>query len=299
MVISMQALVSSSQYCSLSNTQERYDATDALPLLIIDTPTCFAVISFQGAQLLEFQPKGDQPWLWLSPLANFRHGQAIRGGIPVCLPWFGVHQEDPNKPKHGFVRDRIWQLSHIDESPDKLDIVLDFSYDGSEPALFATAFSCQLRFCLDDALSIELQLNNDSSEAQLFSWALHSYLAVNAIADTRISGLNKQHYLDNTQQLKTFMQAGHIVFSGEVDRVYQACESAQTLETHHHLTISGKHCPSCIVWNPGEDLALQMQDVQQHFKDYVCVERGCSFEDSITLRPNQRFNSTMHIKKTA
>lgn len=284
----------------LSDTQayygESHDSKHSLPLLLIDNDFCDAVISLQGAQVLSFQPKGAQPWLWLSPYTTFEPAQSIRGGIPVCLPWFGVNQQDPKKPKHGFVRNSLWELQQIGENNGITQITLGFDYIGDKPDLFITAFSAQLMICLSNKLELTLTIHNRSSYVANFSWALHSYFTVNDLTQTIVSGLEQQTYLDNTQNLSIQMQSGNVKFVGEVDNVYPATHQPQRIITHHKLTVTGNNCPSCIIWNPGEDAAKNIPDIKECYKDFICVERGCAFSDTIPINANESFSGTMLIE---
>ena len=71
-----------------------------------------AVVSIQGGQVLSYVPTpGAQDVLWLSPVARIVPGKSIRGGIPVCWPWFGPHAADGALPAHGFVRTAMWSIS--------------------------------------------------------------------------------------------------------------------------------------------------------------------------------------------
>jgi glucose-6-phosphate 1-epimerase len=294
----LNAKLADSQFIRLSDTQTCFNGRDALPVLVIDAPFCQATIALQGAQLLTFQPTGDQPWLWLSPLAQFEQGKSIRGGIPVCLPWFGVNRTNPEKPKHGFVRNHEWQLSAFHESDHSLQLEFHFSYDGENPGLFSTAFSARLILTLSNNLEVSLQFTNTADTSAEFSWALHSYLAVDDCRLTRVSGLEGLPYMDNTQHLKVLVQDGAVEFLQEVDRVYNnASAQAQIIHAQQSLSIRGDNCPTCIVWNAGKKVAATLADIREHYKGYICVERGCAFNDSLNLTPGESFNSRMMINK--
>ena len=286
-------------FAYFSNTTILYNAEHSQEVLVINSPCCFAVIALQGAQLLEFRPHGQNNWLWLSPLSNFEPGKAIRGGIPICLPWFGVHQQNPQLPKHGIARTQQWQLTTINECPNKTEIVFELHYDGHLQQLAPEPFDCQLIFDISDELNIGFNLKNCSDKSQHISWAMHNYFAVDNSAKTRIYGLQNHAFLDNTENLQSFQQSGPIVFTAEVDRVYQNTIEPQRLIAHHTLDINGHHCPSCIVWNPGALSAMGMDDIQGHYNEFVCVERGCAFEDALILSAGETFRSTMQVKKIA
>lgn len=272
---------------------------EALPILVVDSRHCYAEIALQGAQLLRFNPKGQQPWLWLSPYSDYCHGKPIRGGIPLCLPWFGVHQEQPTYPKHGFARTQTWQLDNCRETSTGVELEFSFDHKGdAAEGLFDQAFSAHLSMHLGPEILLGLSLTNHSPTTAKFSWAMHSYICVDELAKVQISGLDNQQYLDNTDALSRHKQQGKVRFSGEVDRAYVSTTGKQTIHCTKDITITGQHCPSCIVWNPGKNLASNLTDVLDSYDQYVCVERGCAFDDSISLAPQQSFNSQMTISKT-
>ncbi|HHB94999.1 MAG TPA: D-hexose-6-phosphate mutarotase, partial [Campylobacterales bacterium] len=77
-----------------------------------------AKIALQGAHLFHYQAKGKKPLLWLSELAHFEEGKAIRGGVPICFPWFGPNQYNADLPQHGFARNQLWKLMSAQELAD-------------------------------------------------------------------------------------------------------------------------------------------------------------------------------------
>jgi glucose-6-phosphate 1-epimerase len=303
----LNACLSSCPQVSLISSQDYYPEhtqLDSLDLLLVDTPLCHAVICVQGAQVLEFALKQENPdepvpLLWLSPLAVFEKGKALRGGIPVCLPWFGVNQQDPNKPKHGFARNRLWRLSRCEAMPDG-SIELDFSfvYQPDSPAdreLFAHGFSAQLSLSLGAELGLGLSVSNASEQAMPLSWALHSYHPVDDLDKVYLSGLKGREYLDNTADLSVKKQLDEIRFCGEVDRVYQNSEGELLVHSHPAIRVNAQQAPTAIVWNPGKSLAAKMADVGRYYADYICVERGAAFADSLTLKPNETVSAQVII----
>lgn len=285
---------------SISNSCVLYGSSEALTLLTVESPLCSAVIALQGAQLLEFKPKGSQPWLWLSPKAIFQDGHPIRGGIPVCAPWFGVNQQDPTKPKHGFVRDRDWQLSHITESPTgvvKLTFQLNSEVD--DLTLLPHEFSLKLTLTLSESIDISFSVHNLSSSVMPFSWALHSYFCVDSLKAVRVSGLENNTYLDATNAFLSIKQKGAVCFMSEVDRVYESVGAEQEIKGSPGLLIKGDNCPTAIVWNPGAELAEKMADITAaHYDEYICVERGAAFGNTWTLAPNQSVTAQLAILKS-
>ena len=135
-----------------------------LPILRVTTPAFTACIALQGAHLLSFTATMGSPLLWLSPNCDFTPGVALRGGIPVCLPWFGPHQLDPKKPKHGFARNRDWQLTDAHCEPDG-QAQLVFSFVSPANELFDFNFSAQLTMTLGSSIKLDLTITNTDTRA--------------------------------------------------------------------------------------------------------------------------------------
>lgn len=253
-----------------------------IPLLVVDSPRCYAVIALQGAQLLEFKTKPDfTPLLWLSPKAVFDSGKAIRGGIPVCAPWFGPHPSEKTYPKHGFVRIECWTLTQSEQSADGL-VRLTFTYTPSDTGqkLYPYDFTLRLIMTLSEDIQLTLEVTNHSARAMPFSWALHSYHPVGDLTSVQVEGLENIEFLDATDNYARKQEAHPIRFSGELDRVYEHVPATQVIRGTPGITLNGTNCPTCIVWNPGKALAATMPDVQGGFSEYICVERGAAHGDS-------------------
>ena len=301
--------INNSHYISHTDSKTLYESLEKCPLIEINTPLCHAVIATQGAQLLEFTPKcegekSEAPWLWLSPKAVFSEGKAIRGGIPICAPWFGVNPLDPLKPKHGFVRTQPWALINIIElKSGSVEFSFQFTSSKSDLPLYPHRFQLDLKITLSDQIKMSLTALNLSDSNMPFSWALHSYFCIDKLQDVHVSGLDKHQYLDaaNRDESGNFSvkhQQGDIYFKGEVDSVYEDVGIQQTIIGPPTINIKGENCPTAIVWNPGAELAEQMSDVGiEHYEDYICVERGAAFNDSWSLAPGSSKTATLLLSK--
>jgi glucose-6-phosphate 1-epimerase len=87
---------------------------NGLEVLELTTPASTCTIALHGAQVLGFAPRDDREWLWVSDKALFQVGKALRGGIPICFPWFGPHASGGDFPAHGFARTWLWRLSGVE-----------------------------------------------------------------------------------------------------------------------------------------------------------------------------------------
>lgn len=277
----------------------------ALAMVTVRNDRCRATVAIQGAQLLTFHTTAGDSLLWLSPKAIFQPGKAIRGGIPLCLPWFGPHPSDASKPQHGFARNRDWALldaEAVDSGTTRL--IWELSYPSSSPleSLFDGQFSAQLIMTLTDRISLELTVHNTGKVAFPLSWAWHSYHPVADLAVAEVSGLDQCDYWDNakTAQVKPSQkqhQTGNVRFSGEVDRVYVNVPPTQQLHCGPDtLTATAENCPAAILWNPGATLAANMADVGQHYEEFVCLERGNAAEHTQRLSPGDVHRARLDIR---
>lgn len=257
-----------------------------LPLIRIDTDLCQAVVAPQGAQLLSFTKADGTPLLWLSPQCQFEPGKALRGGVPVCLPWFGPHPDD-NKPQHGFARTSDWALTQVAQADNgRCELWFELEHSGDER--FEQPFTAALRMVLGQTIELELGLTNHDSHAADFTWALHSYLPVQTLDDARVPVLAGRDYLDNLQNHARLRQSGPLTFTGEVDRVFPDVESEVTLEPTPHLRLSHENCPSLVTWNPGAEKAAAMDDMGEgNEQGFVCLERGAVLDEGWTLAPGE------------
>lgn len=277
-----------------------HSAQPGLPLLRVSNPHCDALIALQGAQLLSFTPKGSDDLLWLSPNAVFAPGQAIRGGIPVCLPWFGVNREDPSKQKHGFVRNRDWQLLGANSDHEgRTHLTLGYDYAGDEPELFPHPFRATLTAVLGATLTLTLSVQNRDSCPMPLSWAWHSYFPVDNLDTVCVSGLDGIDYLDNTQGLSRQHQHGPVQFKGEVDRVYESVPALQQIQGQPAISLHGSGCDTAIVWNPGAANSAQMGDLgTEIYRRFICVERGMAFANAQCVAPGDEIGATLEISAT-
>ncbi|HTF98256.1 MAG TPA: D-hexose-6-phosphate mutarotase [Cellvibrio sp.] len=295
----LQQLVAKSPFLRLTTSKDLYpDAPGTgLPLLIVETSLCSAVISLQGAHLLEFKTTNGDPLLWLSPKCDFTPGTALRGGVPICLPWFGVNQTDPTKPKHGFARNQFWTLSeaHLQNNG---NVELAFLFQSDANNLFAYDFSAEVRMTLGASAKIELTVNNTDTEDFDCSWALHNYHRISSLADVKVLGLSGRNYLDNLENYAEKHQSGDVNFPGPVDRVYPDIQNPLTISSIPSIEITHHNCPSVVAWNPGAEAAGKIADIGAGNEEfYICVERGAVLEEKWNLPAGTSKSGWMEFKQ--
>jgi glucose-6-phosphate 1-epimerase len=258
-----------------------------LPVLHIQTPRCSAALSLYGGQLLSFVPAGGRDVLWVSPLATGAPG-AIRGGVPVCWPYFGKEHQPSDVPQHGFARNTPWQLEEPREDGDgNLHLALTLPVHDSTP------LRLRQTLVLGTALQQALTTHNPSDAKISITQALHSYFAVGDVRQVRLEGLDGLDY-DDKYSGKTFTQAGDWTLAdprdpGRSDRIYHAAGGHYVLhdpalQRRLRITTTGSH--AVVVWNPGEAGAQAMADVPDaRWHDFVCVEAANAARDLATLAP--------------
>ena len=295
----LQQLIAKAPFLRLTNSKELYPESQGsgLPLLVVETAVCSAVISLQGAHLLEFKTTHGDPLLWISPNCDFTPGTALRGGVPLCLPWFGVNQQDPTKPKHGFARNQFWELGEAHLQGDG-SVELEFLYQSDANNLFAYDFSAEIRMTLGESARIELTINNTDTEDFACSWAMHNYHRVSSLAAVRVSGLAGRDYLDNLEGYAQKHQSGEVDFPGPVDRVYPGIENPVVIEGSPCIEITHHNCPSVVTWNPGVEAAGKIADIgagNEQF--YICVERGAVLSEQWQLAAGTSKSAWMEFKQ--
>ncbi|MBR9911213.1 MAG: D-hexose-6-phosphate mutarotase [Gammaproteobacteria bacterium] len=283
----------------------QHNSVDSLPLLVVESPLCRSVIAPQGAQLLTHTSYGrttsnNDQLLWLSPTALFVRGKPLRGGVPLCLPWFGPHNE-PGKPQHGFARNEDWQLLGAQADSDG-NVVLSWGFGqyASQPhPEFPWRFSARLTMTLGTRIELGLEIQNCDTSPMPLSWALHSYHPVSDLAAVRVRGLAGCDYLDNTRQLERRRQQGDVQFNGELDRIYLSVPDEQVIATEPALSIRGSNCPSAIVWNPGHAKAAALADVgAEHGREFICLERGNAGTNALSLDAGASHRASVSIGVT-
>lgn len=277
-----------SQHASVS-IKER--ATD-YPTLLIDNAAGSAEIALHGAHVMRFKPTDALDALWLSKTAVYKKGKAIRGGIPICWPWFGDHPTNSSLPAHGFVRNRFWHLDAIEEPSDS-ETRLTFStqQDTASLALWPFHFNLELSVTVSSELTVELKMRNTDTRTMRCGGALHSYFSVGDIDKTYIESVKGLSYLDKPSGFTLNQQEATLVFQGEVDRVFtnivDGCEITDSCQQRTiHVDKSGSE--TTVIWNPWADIAASMSDMPDDgYKHFVCVEPANAFEDVVDLEPGQ------------
>jgi D-hexose-6-phosphate mutarotase len=225
--------------------------------------------------------------LWLSRRSRFADGRPIRGGIPVCWPWFAAHPGDPTKPAHGFARLLTWEVASTRVEGDTTELVLELRDSDFARRLWPHRFRLHLTVGLSDVLSVSLQVVNADDGPITFGGALHSYFCVSDAARIEIRGLEGCLYVDKVDGLKRKQQEGPVRIAGETDRIYLDTVSECVLQDSGlrravHIAKTGSR--STVVWNPGAEKARRLEDFGDNgYPGMVCVETANAGPDTVTL----------------
>jgi glucose-6-phosphate 1-epimerase len=260
-----------------------------LPLAEIRNHDGEAVVALQGAHVVTYQPRGQAPVLFLSRGAVYRAGKAIRGGIPVCWPWFAQHPADPSKPMHGFARTAMWQVSATGVIEDATELRLALVDSDDTLALWPHAFALELAVTVGARLQVELIARNTGAEPFTCGGALHSYFHTGDVRDIAIHGLDGCTYIDKVDGGGQKTQRGPITIDAETDRIYldtiaDCVIDDPNLGRRIRVAKSGSH--TTVVWNPWVERAAQIADFSpEEYLSMICVETTNAAEDTIVVPP--------------
>lgn len=266
---------------------------DGLVAAHITNTHASATLCLQGGHLLSWQPTScPEPVIWMSPAAKFAPHQAIRGGIPVCWPWFGAHVSQASFPAHGFARTQPWQVTGtrpLEDGSTEIALTLlhtEATRAGTDP-LWPYPSQLDMLLNVGNTLKIALLTRNLGEEDFVIREALHTYFHVSDIAKVSVAGLDGSAYIDKAAGGTRSQQAGAVSFSGEVDRVYVNTGSACVIEDpglQRRIRIAKLGSQSTVVWNPWAARAEQMGDLGPHgWREFVCVESGNALENAVTV----------------
>ena len=258
-----------------------------------------AKIALQGAHIFEYKRSDEENLFWLSEISDFETGKAIRGGVPICWPSFGMN--NPDLPQHGFARTSLFEFissSEIDSSATEVELRLTHSEESLK--LWNYKFELLLKVTISDKLTVELKIiNRDEKEFKL-TQALHSYFKLSDISNAVLKGLDNKPCFDALTD-ETITQNGDITFNQEFDKVFQKVDRELTLnDKDKTIKIQNEGSSSVVVWNPWIDKCKRMSAMtDEAYKEFVCIESANAFEDFIVLKSceTHTLKATIHQKE--
>jgi glucose-6-phosphate 1-epimerase len=280
-----------------------------LPKVQIATPAASAEIYLHGAQLTSWVPAGSGEVIFLSERSKFADGSAIRGGVPICFPWFRNKADDPKAPSHGFVRTKTWELESVTrdvtQASHTVAVTLVTGSDDASRKWWPHDFLLRHRVTIGAELKMELTLTNTGQTRLTFEEALHTYHRVADVGHVRIAGLDGVAYLDNTDANREKIQQGDIAFARQTDSAYlNTTHNLEILDPglNRRILVAKRNSLTTVVWNPWQEGAKSLSDLgDEEWREMVCAEASNIRAFAVTLPPGEQHTmaATLRVAKLA
>jgi len=278
-----------------------FSVMDGMVILHTNNDVANAAIAMQGAQLLDYQLH-EEALIWLSDDALLAPGKSIRGGIPVCWPWFGAHPADTSLPAHGFARTSPWRLLRVDTTNESLtELEFALHHDTRTRGMMAQPLALRLTLRIGNALDISLETTHLGEAPYRLTEALHTYFLVGDVEKVSVHGLAGRDYLDKVTGFDRKHQTGGVRIVGEVDRIYLDTDGHSEIRDpllKRRIRLTARNSRSTVVWNPGAEKARQMGDLgPEGHRRMLCVETANAAENGLELQPGQVHSMGLRIER--
>ncbi|MDJ1183918.1 D-hexose-6-phosphate mutarotase [Roseofilum casamattae] len=285
----------------IANQLQFIEGKGGLPIIAIANSKAKATISIYGGQVLSFQPSNAaEDVLFVSEKAYYQEGKAIKGGAPVCWPWFGPDPEGLGRPSHGFMRNRLWSVLGTETTANGDTLVkLGLTDTVETREIWPHNYELSIEFLVGETLVISSITKNTGSEPYSITQALHTYFTVGNINAIQVLGLDGANYIDKVDEMTEKQQDGAVTIAGEVDRIYATVSDKLTindpsLSRQIQLTATGSK--SAVVWNPWAEKAAKMGDLDDlEYLKFVCVETTNAGDDIVEIAPGSTHQLTVKI----
>jgi glucose-6-phosphate 1-epimerase len=273
-----------------------------LERLVLKPGAAEALVYLQGAHVAHYEPRGGRPVLWMSRESLFAVGRPLRGGVPICLPWFGPKAGAPEAPMHGFARIRPWTLRSVAPvEGGALGATLELVSDVATRALFPHDLRATLEVVVGATLRLALTVRNEGEAPLAYEEALHSYFAVADVRACRIGGLEGTGFVDKTAAgARRPGETAPIAVAAETDRVYTGTTATVTIDDPglgRRISVAKTGSRTTVVWNPWIAKAKAMPDFgDDEWAGMLCVETANALEDAVTLGPGELHTTTVRIE---
>ncbi|MCE7914165.1 MAG: D-hexose-6-phosphate mutarotase [Nitrosomonas sp. PRO4] len=262
-----------------------------LPMIQVKTSKATALISVHAGQVLSFKPANEtEDMMFLSEKAYYQDGKAIKGGAPICWPWFGA---DPNGkgPAHGFVRNRLWHVVATEAKANgDIEITLGLTDTPETTTIWPYSFILTQEIVIGNSLSLSLTTRNTGTEKFSITQAFHTYFKIGNIAQTEILGLEGCSYIDKVDNGIQKQQLGPVTINSEVDRIYTNVGSTLTIDDRvlqRSIEITSQGSKTAVVWNPWEKISKEMADLEDNdYQRLLCVETTNAAQDTVEVAPD-------------
>ena len=271
--------------------------------IIIDHQNFNAAFTLHGGHLIHFQKKHHTPLIYLSDHAIFNENKAIRGGVPICWPWFSKAKETLgiNLPSHGFARISKWAVSTINEDSDGVKIDFVFTSNTKTKQQWDHDFLLTLKASLSDSVTLELVTKNTGTQGFSYSGALHTYLYIGNVMQCSVEGLAK-NYSDSLDNGKNKKAPAKLTINAELDSIHQTNEDDVIIKdtgNQRSIAVTNLGNDSVVVWNPWIDKSAEMVDMPDNgYQNMLCIESAITAENGVLVNPEQKHTLITTIKET-
>jgi glucose-6-phosphate 1-epimerase len=284
----MTTLAEMSSRFSLPGTVTIVAGENGLPCIRITNRHAQAEVYLHAAHVTRFQPSGQQPVLWMSAKSLYQDNKPIRGGVPICFPWFGPHASDTTLPVHGFARSRAWNLVETSALHDgRTRVVLSLTSSEDTLRVWPHAFALRYTVTVGTTLELDLRVDNPGTAPFTYGEALHTYFTVGDVKHIAISGLSGTTYVDKMRQAQRFTDHGDITITAETDRVYLGTTATCVVSDpvmKRRLVIAKDGSHATVVWNPWIAKAKAMADFgDDEWPGMLCVETVNALDHAVTI----------------
>jgi glucose-6-phosphate 1-epimerase len=249
-------------------------------------------VYLHGAHVTSWRPAGHDEVLFISTKCRWEEGQAIRGGIPICFPWFRAKADDPQAPAHGFVRTRTWELESIVENKNGITVTMFTQSDEHSRKWWPGEFRLVHRVTFGPELRLELMCTNTGTTPFRFEEALHTYNRIADIQNVQLQGLDGVSYLDNTDSNKQKTQRGDVTIASTTDRAYRNTQAEVDLldgNKKRRIRLRKEQSIDTVVWNPWSEGAARIRDLADgEWRQFLCVEGSNIMDAAIHLAAGQQ-----------
>ncbi len=301
----------------LDSLRKKFDIPQAVEIIagqggltavrVLPSPSshgALATVYLHGGHVASWKPQGAGDVLWLSEKSAWDAGKPIRGGVPICFPWFGPRKDASPppaapSPPHGFARLFAWSLETIQKSPRGIVITLGLRATAETRAIWPHDFLLRQHITVGEQLELALELTNSGAAAFSAELAQHTYFSVGDVRQARVTGLAGTRYIDKVDGAKEKTQEGDITITGETDRVYLNTTTPMVLDDpvkKRRITVSKQNSAASVVWNPWIAKAKAMADFgDDEWPGMICLETCSVGPHALTLNPGKVHTMTTHI----
>jgi len=260
-----------------------------------------ALVSLEGAHVMSYRPHAGREVLWQSPAAAFELSPAMRGGIPVCWPWFAYEAHDPARdPIHGIVRTQSFRVVQTLALPDGATRLLMLTSHTQDSLVFwPHEYEFLVEITLGESLSVECIARNPGSSSFSYTGALHPYFSVSNVHDLTLRGLEQTSYLDNLAGLSQKFQPGPVTFPAGIDNIYLNTTADMTIEDpgfQRSIVLRKTGSRTSVVWNPYQDDAGSADIGAGQHINFLCVEAANASDDVVVVSHGDEKRLGMQIK---